>query len=56
MILPATGHASLETLYAAASSDERVLHTVIEGVTVGETYFSAMRRSSPRCGKAFFPT
>ncbi|MDW8146280.1 MAG: CheR family methyltransferase [Roseiflexaceae bacterium] len=39
MILSATGHASLETLYAAASSDERVLHAVIEGVTVGETYF-----------------
>lgn len=39
MILSVTGHASLETLYAAASSDERVLHTVIEGVTVGETYF-----------------
>ncbi|MCS6939314.1 MAG: tetratricopeptide repeat protein [Roseiflexus sp.] len=39
MILSATGHASLETLYAAASSDERVLHTIIEGVTVGETYF-----------------
>jgi chemotaxis protein methyltransferase CheR len=39
MILPATGYASLETLYAAASSDERVLHTIIEGVTVGETYF-----------------
>lgn len=39
MILPATGYASLETLYAAASIDERVLHTVIEGITVGETYF-----------------
>lgn len=39
MILPAAGYASLEALYAAASVDERVLHTVIEGATVGETYF-----------------
>lgn len=56
MILPATGYASLETLYAAASVDERVLHTVIEGITVGETYFFAMQRSSPPCGMPFFLT
>lgn len=37
--LPATGCASLETLYTAAIASERVLHTIIESVTVGETYF-----------------
>lgn len=39
MVLPATGYATLEALYAAAVVDDKTLHTVIEGVTVGETYF-----------------
>ncbi|MFQ3681926.1 CheR family methyltransferase [Roseiflexus sp.] len=38
-VLTTTGHQSLEALYAAASVDEHVLRTLIEGVTVGETYF-----------------
>ena len=38
-VLPATGCASLEAPYTAAVSSERVLHTIIESVTVGETYF-----------------
>jgi chemotaxis protein methyltransferase CheR len=38
-VLPATGCASLEAMYTAAVASERVLHTIIESVTVGETYF-----------------
>lgn len=39
MVLTSTGYPSLEALYAAASVDERVFRALIEGVTVGETYF-----------------